>query len=171
MIKIIEFKKRKVVLGIIFFAIYLAIVLYFVFNPEGMMAHLHSKNKQLVQIPFLIASIFPFFMLYSFFRILFRKKAIIITKEYLIDNSRYEALGKIKWKDITKIKKLKKRSIQIYLNPTTVKTSLSKTFIRFLTNWEYKDSIIISDALIDCSRDELYKIIKKEIYKENIKDT
>ncbi len=165
MVKIIKFKKSKVLLGIVFFAVYFAIALYFVLYPEGMMEHLHSNNKQLVQIPFFIASIFPLLILYSFLRILFRKKAIIITKDYLIDNSKYEALGKIKWDDITKIEKLKKRSIQIFLNRTSIKTSPLKTFIRFLTNWKYKDSIIISDALIDCSRDELYKIIKEHIYK------
>ena len=77
MIKIIKFKKRKVLLGIVFFAIYFAIVIGFIFYPEGMMKHLHTKDKKLVQIPFLIVSIFPFTMLYSYLRILFRKKAII----------------------------------------------------------------------------------------------
>ena len=108
MIKTIKFKKRKILLGIVFFAIYFAIVLYFIFNPERMMEHLHSKNEKLVQIPFLIFSIFSFLMLHSILRILFRKKAIIITKEYLIDNSKYESFGKIKWKDISKIKRVKK---------------------------------------------------------------
>ena len=54
MIKIIKFKKRKVLLGIVFFAIYFAIVIGFIFYPEGMMKHLHTKDKKLVQIPFLI---------------------------------------------------------------------------------------------------------------------
>ena len=75
MIKIIKFKKRKVLLGIVFFAIYFAIVIGFIFYPEGMMKHLHTKDKKLVQIPFLIVSIFPFTMLYSYLRILFRKKS------------------------------------------------------------------------------------------------
>jgi hypothetical protein len=166
MIKIIKFKKRKVLLGIVFFAIYFAIVLYFIINPEGMMEHIHSKNKKIVQIPFLIVSVFPFLMLYSFLRILFRKKAIIITKEYLIDNSKYESIGKIKWKDISKIKRVKKNNIQIFLNPIRIKTNPLKTFIRFIgPNCEFRKSILISDTLLDCSIEELYKTISKT-YKE-----
>ena len=161
MIKTIKFKKRKILLGIVFFAIYFAIVLYFIFNPERMMEHLHSKNEKLVQIPFLIFSIFSFLMLHSILRILFRKKAIIITNEYLIDNSKYESFGKIKWKDISKIKRVKKRNIQIFLNPTKIKTNPLKTFTRFITNWEYKNSILITDTYLDCSIEELYMTISK----------
>lgn len=131
-----------------------------------MMEHLHSKNKKIVQIPFLIVSIFPFLMLYSFLRILFRKKAIIITKEYLIDNSKYESIGKIKWKDISKITRVKKNNIQIFLNPIRIKTNPLKTFIRFIgPNCEFRKSILISDTLLDCSIEELYKTISKT-YKE-----
>ena len=159
--KIIKFKKRKVLLGIVLFALYFAIALYFILSPDGMMEHIHSENKKLVQIPFLIVSIFPFLMLHSFLRILFRTKAIIITKEYLIDNSKYESIGKIKWEDISKIKRVKKRNIQIFLNPRKIKTNSLKTFTRFLTNWEYRDSILITDALLDCTIYELYILLKK----------
>lgn len=166
MIKIIKFKKRKVLLGIVFFAIYFAIVIGFIFYPEGMMKHLHTKDKKLVQIPFLIVSIFPFTMLYSYLRILFRKKAIIITSEYLIDNSKYESFGKIEWKDISKIRRVKKNNIQIFLNPIRLKTNPLKTFIRFIgPNSEFRKSILISDTLLDCSIKELYKTISKT-YKE-----
>lgn len=157
--KIIKFKKRKVLLGIVLFAFYFAIALYFILSPDEMMEHIHSENKKLVQIQFLIVSIFPFLILHSFLRILFKKKAIIITKEYLIDNSKYESLGKIKWEDISKIKRVKKRNIQIFLNPRKIKTNPLKTFTRFLTNWEYRNSILITDALLDCTIDELFVVI------------
>ncbi len=142
-IKEIKFRKIRVLLGILFFAIFLITTLYFVYNPDGMAEHMHSKTEY-IQIIFSLFSVFPLAMLISFITISFRQKAIIITEKYLIDYSKYESLGKIKWTDITKIKRVKKTNIQIFLEPTKIKTNPFKTFLRFMTNWDYKDSILIS---------------------------
>ena len=46
------------------------------------------------------------------------------------------------------------------------KRTIKKTFIRFIgPNSEFRKSILISDTLLDCSIEELYKTISKT-YKE-----
>ncbi len=168
MIKEIKFKKTRILLGILFFTIYLITTLYVVYNPDGMTEHMHSK-REYTQIIWSLFSVFPFSMMISFIIIFFRQKAIIITEKYLIDYSKYESLGKIKWTDITKIKRVKKTNIQIFLEPTKIKTNPFKTFLRFMTNWNYKDSILISSTLLDCEIDELYKVISTTYEKNNFK--
>ena len=58
---------------------------------------------------------------------------MIITEEYFIDNSKYEAIGKIKWNEVSKIQRVKKTSIQIFFkkkkkNLETININLLKSF-------------------------------------------
>ncbi|WAC02902.1 hypothetical protein N7U66_04985 [Lacinutrix neustonica] len=101
-------------------------------------------------------------LLYSFLRILPRKYAILISDDFLIDNSKYESLGKIRWCDISEIQRFKKNNIELTLNKTVFKTkkrNLLKRFLTFMHNWNYKKNILISSALIDCNLEELFETI------------
>ena len=96
-----------------------------------------------------------------------------VNKAFIIDNSRYESLGKIEWQNISKIERIKKKSIEIFVNESVFKNrklNLIKKFLMFMGNWNYKKSIIISSALLDCSIEELYENITKS-YKSYKKTT
>ena len=146
---------------VIFLVLTLIITTSFLIYPEGLAKHCFTKAEyiQLIGVlPFIFSSI----MTYSLIKVSFRTKAIVLTEEYLIDYSKYESLGKIKWKDISKIKKFKKNNIELILNKNEFKTkkrNLLKRFLNFMGNWNYKKSVIISSALLDCSIDELFKTI------------
>ena len=47
-------------------------------------------------------------------------KQLNVSRSTLI---KYESIGKIKWEDISKIKRVKKRNIQIFINPRKIKTN------------------------------------------------
>jgi hypothetical protein len=101
-------------------------------------------------------------LFYSFLKLFSRKNAIKITDEYLIDYSKYESFGKIEWKNISKIQRLKKESIELFINKSFFqnrKMNLLEKFLVLMHNWSYKRSIIISSALIDCNIEELYEDI------------
>lgn len=161
MYKEIKFKKNRVILGILFFSLMLCVSVFFVVNPEVFVRNVFIKIWY-IQFIGLAGIVYYLTLLYSFFRILPRKYAIIITDDYLIDNSKYESLGKIRWTDISKIQRLKKRSIEMFLRMDGYKTekkSFLKRFLSMLHNWNYKKSILISSALMECSVEELFDLI------------
>ncbi|GER59129.1 hypothetical protein ULMA_12370 [Patiriisocius marinus] len=103
-------------------------------------------------------------LIFSFLKIIKRKYAILITDEFLIDNSKFESIGSIEWKSISNIKRLKKKSIELDIIKSVLqkrKMNLLEKFFAFMHNWNYKESIIISSALIDCSIEELYETISE----------
>ena len=66
-------------------------------------------KEERIQILGLIGILYYSSLLFSYLIILPRKYAITISDDYLIDSSKYESLGKIKWTDISKIKKFNKK--------------------------------------------------------------
>jgi len=115
-----------------------------------------------IQIFGIIGIIYFSTLLYSLIKVSKRKYAIRITDEFLVDHSKYESLGEIRWKDIIKIQRLKKNNIEIFLNVTVFKTkksNLLKRFLRFMSNWNHKKSILISSAGLDCTTEELFRAI------------
>lgn len=159
--KEIKFKKNRILLGILFFSLMLFASICFLINPELFLRNVFMKVRH-VQLIGVIGIIFFSSLLFSFFKIIRRKYAIQITDDFLIDNYKYESFGKIKWSDITKIQRLKKRSIEIFIKRDLYKTkkiNLLKKFLRFMSNWNYKKSIIISSALTDSSIEVLFEEI------------
>jgi len=159
--KEIKFKKNRILLGILFFSLMLFASICFLINPELFLRNVFMKVRH-VQLIGVIGIIFFSSLLFSFFKIIRRKYAIQITDDFLIDNSKYESFGKIKWSDITKIQRLKKTSIEIFIKRDLYKTkkiNLLKKFLRFMSNWNYKKSIIISSALTDSSIEVLFEEI------------
>lgn len=153
--KEIKFKKNRIFLGILLFSLMFSVSIYFLINPEIFLRNVFMRVEHIQTIGIVYFSV----LLYSFLKILPRKYAIQITDDFLIDNSKYESLGKIKWKDISEIQKLKKRNIELILIKDMPKINLLKKFLSIMHNWNYKKSILISSALIDCSIDDLFETI------------
>lgn len=159
--KAIKFKKNRVLLGILFFSLMFFASISFLVNPEIFLRNVFMKVKH-IQLLGIIGIIYFSALLFSFFNIIRRKYAIEITDEYLIDNSKYESLGQIKWSDITQIQRLKKRSIEVFVAKDLYKTkkrNLLKRFLEIMNNWNHKKSIIISSALTDRNVEDIFKQI------------
>lgn len=154
-----KFKKGNVLFGLIFYTLLLLIFISFLINPEIYIRNVFMTERSIIIIG-IIGIIYSSSVLYSFIRLLSRKYSIKITEEFLIDNSKYESLGKIKWKDISKIQRFKKNNIELTLNRDIIKNkNLLKRFLTFIHNWNYNKSILISSALIDCNIEELFATI------------
>ena len=166
--KKIKFKKNRILLGILFFSLMLFASIWFLINPEIFLRNVFMK-AEFIQTMGIIGIVYFPVILFSFFKIISRKYAIVITDDFIIDNSKYESLGKIKWKDISEIQRFKKKNIELILNKTIFKTkrrNLLKRFLTFMHNWNYKKSILISSALMDCSIEELFETISL-VYEQN----
>ena len=166
----IKFKKKRIILGIIFFSIFLSLSIWFIVNPKIFIRNFLMTESHIILLGLIgVITYIPF--LFSFITILPRKVALTITDNYLIDRSKYESLGKISWGDVAKIKRIKKRSLRITFKKPIFenkKMFFVKRFLLFMQNWDYKDSIIISTALLECDIDyledkilEAYKNYKK----------
>lgn len=157
-----EFKKSRVLFGILVFVLFLICSVWLFLEPE---IFIRNQWMRIVHIQILGAlGIFWFSLLIcSYLLILPIKTAIVVTSDFLIDNSRFESLGKIRWTEISKIQRIKKQSIEISfknLNLKSRKMPILKRILLYMTNWNHKSSIIISSALLNCSIEELEKSIR-----------
>jgi len=169
--KEIKFKKNRILSGLLFFGLMLFTSISFLVNPEIFLRNVFMKVEY-IQILGIIGIVYYSILIFSFSKIIRTKNAILITKGFLVDNSKYESLGKIKWKDIHKIQRINKRCIELSLNKTILKTkkrNLLKIFLIFMHNGNYKKSIIISSALLDCSTEELFEAISLAYGKNKLK--
>ena len=115
-------------------------------------------NKTVIEILGGFFALYLIALIYSLFQIYLRKYAFLIADDFFIDNSRYESLGKIDWKNINEVQKIKKNSLQLNLNKNVIENSnmnLIQKFLSIMKNWNYKDSIIVSTTLTQISRDKL----------------
>jgi len=167
-IRKIEFKKLRILLGMTIVLVFLLISIFFICEPERFLRNVFSTPGHIRNIG-IVGALFQSTLLYSLLTSFRKKHALIISDNFLIDNTTYGSIGKIYWSDIIEIKKLKKRSIELSLKPSafeSINDNLIKKFLRFMTNWRYNKSIIISSALLDCSTGELYEQIITA-YKKN----
>jgi hypothetical protein len=159
--QIFEFKRSRVLLSFLILIFFSICSIWLILEPE---IFIRNRWMKKVHIQFLGTISFLFNLLYLFSRLLIlpRKKAVVVTSDFLIDNSRYESLGVIYWTEISKILKSDKNLIKIYfkdLNLKNRKLSIYKRILLYMTNWNYETSIIISNAQLNCSIDELEKSI------------
>ena len=167
--KEIKFKKRKIIYGLLFFSLMLCFSITFVAYPEMYVRNVFMREKN-IQVFGLIGILYFSGLVYSFLLILPRKYAFIISDDFLIDNSKYESLGKIKWTDISEVKKLKKNNIELSLKVDLYRNeqrNFLKRFLTFMHSWNYKKRILISSALTESSIEVLFKEIKNA-HKTNI---
>ncbi|MFC4740313.1 STM3941 family protein [Flavobacterium ponti] len=161
MIKEYKFNKERILLGIVFLLLMLIFSFYFLLEPEKFIRNIFTR-KETNQILGIMGIILFSSLIFSSLKILPRKYAIRITDEYLIDNSKYESFGKIEWNNISKTQRIKKYSIEIFLNEPVFKDrkiDMFRKYLLFMSNWNYKKSIIISSAILNCDVEELYKEI------------
>lgn len=164
MTKEIKFRKEKILFGITFSLIMFLISLSFLIKPELFIRN-QFRTVLYIQIFGVIGTVYFLTLLYSFIKLLNRKFAIRITENFLIDNSRYESLGKIEWNKISHIRRVSKNCIELFLDESIYqksKKNLLGNFLRFMNNWNYNERVIISSALLqDCSIEELYQDINR----------
>ena len=161
MIKEFKFNKKRVLLGILIMLVLLLISFFFLLKPEPFIRNVFMKAEH-IQILGVIGIVFFLSLFYSFLKLIPREYAIQITDEFLLDNSKYESYGKIEWKDISKIQRLKENSIELTISKAVLKnrkTNLLKKFLRFMQNWNCNNRIIISSALLDCSIEDLFETV------------
>lgn len=161
--KKIKFNKSRILFGLLFITLMLFSSIYFLVNPKIFLRNKLMKIEHIQIIGILGIIYFPI-LIFSLLNNLKKKYAIVITNDFLIDNSKYEAFGKIKWKDITKIQRKKKRSIEIFVKKDLLKNrkmNFIKRFLNLMHNWNYNDSIIISSTLTEYNIDNLYEMIMK----------
>ena len=164
----IKFKKGRILLGIVISAVMLLTSISFILTPENYLRNVFSKEFY-IQIIGTITLLYSSSLFYSLISIVNKTNAIVITDSYLLDNSKYESLGKIKWSSISKIQQIDKRNIRIFVNKSYLKTNKDnplKKFLRMMNNWNYKNSVIISSALLDIDINELFKSISN-VHKKN----
>ncbi len=96
-----------------------------------------------------------------------KKKGIVVTEDYLIENSKYESIGKIMWEDISSIKiKTIYSGSYLELDIVNLPKNIQKKQLNFLqrtliplNSWSYKKSIIINNRTLDCTQKELEELI------------
>lgn len=160
--KNIKFNKRRIAFGLIFWVIMLLISVWFITEPELFIRNFLMKAKH-IQFAGGLGIFYFSLLIFSFVKILHRKIALTITEDFFFDNTSYESLGKIDWKEVSKIKRKKKRNIEVFLNkPIFDKNGINivKKILLISKNWNYKESILISSALMECSIENLFQSMK-----------
>lgn len=155
----IKFKKSKIFYGIILYMILIFFSVLFITEPKIFIRNVFMKEWNIILLG-VISSIYFMIQLFSFFYIAMKRNGIIINNEYFIDNSKYEAIGKVKWNEVSNIKRIKKTGIQIFFKENLNKRldiNFIQRFLLIMHNWDYKNSIIISSALLECDVDCLEK--------------
>lgn len=164
----INFNKGRIIVAILVVTLMLSLSIWVILDAKIFIRNFLIKEWLIILFG-VFATMFFSALLYSLFKILPRTCALIISEEYLIDNSRYEAIGKIRWDEISKIKKIKKNAIQFFFKKGVserVDNNLLKKFLRWSLNWDYKNSIIISSVALECDIDYLEKKIM-QAYKKS----
>jgi hypothetical protein len=160
--KKVFFNRKKVLLALLFFIVYNAISIWLIYYPERFVRNFVIK-KEYVQFFGVLSFIFSLTMAYTFVVLVFRRgEALEISDDYLIDNSRFESVGKVYFTEISKVKRKDKNIIEIILKEPVFKSkklNYIQKIVCILTNWNYKYSIIISSALLDCDIEGLEKDI------------
>lgn len=157
------FNKRRVGFGLMLFIVLIVISIWFISNPEIFIRNFLMKEEHIRIIGFLLF-LYSLLMFYAFTVLLFRKKeAFIISDCYLIDNSNFGSVGKVYFSEIQTVKRIKKNSLEIILKDpifNSKRLNILKRIVQMLNNWNYKNSIIISSALLlDCDIKDLEKAI------------
>lgn len=164
-----DFEKKKLFKAIIVFSVFLLISVLMVAKPDFFLTNKFISKYHITFLGFGCGLLSTFYIL-SILLIVNRKTAIVVTKSYIIDQCRYESLGKIYWSEIKEIKTVKRGDLRLYfkdLNLNDRKISFFKKLLLFIANIEYKNSVIISSVWLKCSNEELEMSIRKAFENHN----
>lgn len=111
----------------------------------------------------------------TFIILLFRMtSAVIITDEYLIDNTKYHSFGKIPWDKITSVSVIKhnngKESIELFLSiefSEELKLDILKKILLWFDNYGDKSKIVLRSTFLNINMEELKKNIISTFKKNN----
>ncbi|WP_298892417.1 STM3941 family protein [uncultured Psychroserpens sp.] len=152
-----RYNKKRIGFGLVFFILFNIIGIWFIVEPEIFIRNFLMKEEHIKLIGILLF-FYSLFMLCSFILLLNKKEAFIISDNYLIDNSRYESIGKIYFNEIHDVKRVKKYSLKIVLKESIFKIkklNILQKILLMVNNWNSKNSIIVSSALMNCEIDVL----------------
>lgn len=158
-----KFSTKKIVIAFLVVLLMLFFAIVFVLKPAFFSQNVFIQIG-VIQTLGVVGMVYFVALAYSFLKLSTRTYAITITDDALIDHSRYESFGKIEWKNISAIQRVKKESIELFVNETYFenrKMSLLKKGLVYMHNKNYKQSIVISSALLDCNVETLYAAISK----------
>lgn len=162
MIERFSYNRKRVGFGICFFIIAVFFSVWMINKPENFVRNF-LLIKEHVQVIGFFLFIYGTLMLYSFIQLFFFKsEAFSISEDCLVDNSRYESLGVIHFKEIEKVERIKKHSLKLVLKSSineTRKIHFFKKVVFIANNWSFGNSVIVSSALLDCDIDHLEKVI------------
>jgi len=160
---LIKINKLKVLYGIFFCIIMCSISSWFIVEPKIFIRNVFMREWHIVLIG-VISFLYFAILLYSFIKIISKTYGVVVSDEFFIDNSKYESIGKVRWIEVSKIQRIKKTSLKIYFNKNKINRSnnnLLKKILQKMHNWEYKESIIISSALLNCDISYLQEMFEK----------
>ena len=134
-----------------------------ILNP-GNFISIFFRNKEIIFIISILGFIYFSIVLISRCIHLFNNKsAIIISNNFIEDNSSYKSFGKINWKNIQSIEtkgtlggnkyiEIKMKRDFIFFD--TYKLNPLQKVLVFMKNWNYKSSIILTDKFLKISFDD-----------------
>jgi hypothetical protein len=168
----IKLKKSKIINNIIAFLIFFFISCYMFLHPDFFVSKIFKNIYFIKIIGFLVIFISLILLISYTIKLFDNKVGLIITDEFIIDNSVFESVGKIYWYDIKNIK-LEEKYVCLNITKKFEKDyikrlNLLKKIIIIVKKRNYKSSIMISSVNLDCSNEELVDFINKEFkkYKE-----
>jgi len=164
------FDRKRIVLAIIILVAFGGISVWFIKEPEKFIRNVFMKKIH-VQLLGYLSFIFTLIMIGAYLVLLFRRKtALIIADNYLIDNTKFDSVGRIDFSEITSVRKFKKYNVEIGLKESVFqlkKMNIFQKIVFLLTNWYWQRySIRITCVHIrNCNRDQLYDLLTKAINK------
>jgi len=158
------FNRTRIIVIIGTLLAFAAGALWFIKEPELFIRNFLVK-KEHIQLFGYVSFLSGLVMTYAYVRLLFRKKeALIIADDYLIDNSKFESVGKINYNEIKEIKKFRKYNVELVLKDEVLhlkKLNFLQKIVFWLNHWySQRFSVFITCAHIrHCNRDQLYDIL------------
>jgi hypothetical protein len=162
MIKLKLDRKKLLFINLIVF-IFGLLSFFFIFFPETLKSSLF-RSEIIIRIIGVIGFPMSFLVSISYVIKLFDKNVgLVITDDFLVDNTVYESNGKIFWQDIFDVHKTK-NNFELILSDKAQKTRNNelnslKKIILIIKHWQYKDKIFINSSTLKCTKAELEKYI------------
>jgi len=160
-----EYNKFRIAISIFVFLMLFIMGLVFLWKLEVF------KRDLLIKDFFALFGIFflslMVLQIITFTILLFRKTfAVVITDEYLIDNTKYYSFGKIAWDKITSVNVIKhnngKESIELFLSTEfseELKLDILKKVLLWFDNYGDKSKIVLRSTFLNINMEELKKNI------------
>jgi len=176
--KTIKLNRKGLFINIVLLVIANVITFYMILNSEKFVSTFF-RNKEFIFVVGILGFIYFLILLIArCFILINTEDAFIINEKFMVDNTTYESLGKIKWDDIQSIEtkntfnnnkyiEIKMKSGYRFLEAH--KLNFFQRILIFMKNWNYKSTIIISHKFLKIKFQDLESIINKcfEEYEKN----